>query len=104
MRLFAILLNLLNNPGCFKCFVGAALGKSFEPFGRKGDNNRAVKLRHKDALFLHVRLFAYRAGGVVFGGAHTVAVTAADTRPLFGDWTDFRHRDTHGTIPKHLCK
>ena len=101
MGLLAI---LLNNSGCFKCFVGAALGKRSKPLGRKGDNNSAVKLRHKDAFFLHVRLFAYRAGRVVLGGAHTVAVTAADTRPFFGDWTNFRHRDTHGTIPKHLCK
>ena len=81
----------LNNSRGFECFVGAVFVERADALRGEGYNNRAVELRHKNALFLEVWLLADAACGVEFGSTNTVAVAASNLRTLFCDWANFGH-------------
>lgn len=66
----------LNNPGVFEGFVSALFCNSFKALGGDGDRDSTIKLRHKDALLLQVRLFPNIASRVELGCADAVRISA----------------------------
>ena len=81
----------LNDSCRFEGFVGTVFVERTDALRGEGYNNRAVKLGHKNTLFLEVWLLADAAGGVEFGSTNTVAVAAGNLGTLFCDWANFGH-------------
>ena len=81
----------LNDSCRFEGFVGTVFVERTDALRGEGYNNRAVKLGHKNTLFLEVWLLADAAGGVEFGSTNTVAVSASNLGTLFCDWANFGH-------------
>lgn len=58
---------------------------------REGKGDGLVKLRHENALLLHVRLLTHLSSRIELGCTDAVAVSAAHLGGLFCDWTNLCH-------------
>ena len=63
--------------------MGAALVDGLDSSGRKDKSNSFLELRHVNALFLKIGVFANKPGRVKLSGAGAVRVTASYLRPFF---------------------
>lgn len=57
--------------------MGAAFVYGFNSTSRKSKSNCLFKFRHVNALFLEIRIFANRPGGVKLGSAGSVGIASS---------------------------
>ncbi len=83
---------VLNNPRFFERPVQTELVHGFDAASGNGNSHIFFKFGDVNAPLLEIRVATVFTGRVKLRGASSVAVTAADHRTLFCNWTSSCHK------------